>query len=361
MSLDVIALDERAREWDAALSLLAPRQRDVFWLSSWLLLWQSHGDGRAMGALYRDDDGMVLYPFLLRELEGVPYLGPDFRGLRDVSSPPGFGGPLVMHQTGEDTVAAFRTAFDAWCHDQRVVSEFVRFHPLLETRLVMQRHMEVAEAGQVVWARLERRGCQTIETLGSAARRNVRAARDAGLTCRVETTTEAYRRFAELYLDNAVRRKALPAFRYGLGHFLELRERLGSSQALFGVRYEGELVAGALFLRSPDFVHFHAAGADRATARLRPLNLLFFDAMQWACGLGATAINLGGGYRGEDEFFRFKAGFSKLRAPRRVGHAVHLFEDYARAQERRAQQGELIDCDYFPTYRSPLPDQGILG
>jgi hypothetical protein len=91
------------------------------------------------------------------------------------------------------------------------------------------------------------------------------------------------------------------------------------------------------------------------------MNLLFFEAMQWACGLGATALNLGGGYRGEDEWFRFKAGFSPHRAPRPVGHAVYLAEEYARAEDRRLGQGRIIDCDYFPLYRSPLPDEGLLG
>ena len=37
--------------------------------------------------------------------------------------------------------AAFRDAFDDWCRGNAVVSEFVRFHPLLETRLPMAHHL----------------------------------------------------------------------------------------------------------------------------------------------------------------------------------------------------------------------------
>jgi serine/alanine adding enzyme len=359
--LDILALDERGHDWDAALAQLAPRQRDVFWLSGWSLLAQRRGEGRALGALFRDDQGAVLYPFLLRDLDQVPYLGPDFAGLHDITTPAGFGGPLSPHGTSEETVAAFRAAFEQWCRDQRVVSEFIRFHPLLETSLLMQRHLEIEEAGQIVWLRLDQGGCRIIDTFSATARKNVRTARDAGLTCHVETSAAAYERLGELYLDNAVRRRALPAFRFQPAHFLELRELLGSHQTLFGVRSGDELVAGAILLRSPDFVHFYLAGADRGHAHLRPMNVLFFEATQWASGLGATALSLGGGYRGEDEWFRFKAGFSPYRAPRPVGRAVYLFEEYARAEERRLQQGQIIDCDYFPLYRSPLPDEGLLG
>lgn len=361
MSLEILSLDERAADWDAALAELAPRQQDVFFTSGYLRLWQRHGDGKALGAVYRDRDGLVLYPFILRDLSTVDYLGGEFAGLYDVTSPVGFGGPLVRHLTGEETLAGFRAEIDDWCHANAVVSEFVRFHPLLETSLGMERHLDIEEAGKIVWARLDRGGSSLIESLSVPTRRNIRRALDAGLTCSVERDDEAWERFAELYLENALRRKALPAYRYDAAHFRNLRELLGPAAVLFGARLGGRLVAAALFLRSHDFVHFDALGADREFARLRPANVLLFEAMQWARGTTATALNLGGGYRGDDEFFRFKYGFTQQLAPRRVGRAIHLFEPYARAEQLRDEQGEILDCQYFPSYRAPLPRDSLLG
>ncbi len=361
MSLEMISLQERPAEWDAALHELVPRQRDVFFTSGYLRLWERRGEGLAMGAIHRDRGGLVLYPFLLRDLKDVEYLGAGAAELRDVSSPMGYGGPLASHGTGEDTFAAFRAAFEDWCRANAVVSEFIRFHPLLETRLGMERYLEIEEAGKVVWARLDAGGCALIETLSGPKRRDIRRARAAGVSCGVETEVTAWDRFAELYLENALRRKALPAYRFDAAHFRALRELLGPAAVLFGARYDDELIAAAIFLRSHDFVHFHALGADRRSAQLRPNNLLFFEAMQWACSTGATAFNLGGGYRGDDEFLRFKLGFSQQLAPRRVGRAIHLFEPYARAERLRDEQGEILDCEYFPAYRAPLPRDSLLG
>ena len=361
MSFEILSLDERAADWDAALDDLAPRQRDVFFTSGYLRLWERRGEGRAMGAVYRGGGGLVLYPFLLRDLGAVEYLGAAFAGLRDATSPMGFGGPLARHGTREETFAAFRAEIDDWCHANAVVSEFVRFHPLLETRLGMERHLEIEEAGKVAWARLDAGGCTLVEALSGPARRNIRLARESGVTCAVETSDAAWDRFAELYLENALRRKVLPAYRFDAAHFRDLRELVGPAAVLFGARHEGALVAAALFLRSHDFVHFHALGVDRKSAALRPANLLFFEAMRWACGTTATAVNLGGGYRGDDEFFRFKLGFTHQLAPRRVGRAIHLFEPYARAERLRDEQGEVLDCGYFPAYRAPLPRDSLLG
>jgi hypothetical protein len=361
MSLDVIPLDERAADWDALLAKLAPRQRDVYFLSPWLLMWQRRGDGRAMAAVYQDANGLILYPFLLRELSTVPVLGDEFAGLYDVSTPFGFGGPLVEHQTQDEAVAAFRVAFAAWCQAHDVVSEFVRFHPLLDTRLPFERHMEVEEVGQIVWCRFDRGACRVEDQLNQTARRNVRYALDAGLSCKIETSAAAYERFGELYVDNAARRRAPLTERFDAAHFLALRDALGPAQALFGVRLEGELVAGALFLRGADFAHFHVMAANRRLASLRPANLVFFEALQWARGLGVSAIGLGGGDRGDDELLRFKSGFAQLRAPSFVGRAIHLPQHYIRASKRRDEQAVIVDCDYFPAYCSPMPEETLLG
>jgi len=53
--------------------------------------------------------------------------------------------------------------------------------------------------------------------------------------------------------------------------------------------------------------------------------------------------------------------FTQQLAPRRVGRAIHLFEPYARAERRRDEQGEILDCQYFPSYRAPLPRDSLLG
>jgi hypothetical protein len=361
VSLDVLSLDERGPEWDALLASLPARERDLFFGSPWLLLWQERGDGRAMGAVYRDEGGMVLYPFLLRELTALPYLGDEFAGRFDVTSPYGYGGPLVTKGAPEGTVACFREGFAAWCRTAGVVSEFVRFHPLLDTRLPFAPFMDVGEAGQIVWCRFDQGACRVGDQLSATARRNVRAAREAGLTSTIERSPDAYDRFADLYADNAARRRAAPFYRFDRSHVQRLRERLGQAQALVGVRREGELVAGALFLRSDDYVHFHLLAADRTCAGLRPANLVFFEALQWARALGVTAVDLGGGYRGDDELLRFKTGFAGMRAPRFVGRVIHDSPTYIAASRLRDEQGEILDCDYFPAYCSPLPEHGLLG
>jgi len=360
VSLRVVVLDEDRETWDKAFAALPERLRDVYFSSGYLRLWQRNGDGRAHGAIFAEGESTVLYPFLLRDLSEAPHLGARFAGLHDIQTPYGYGGPLLA---GPDTTAIerFRRSFVDWCRRQGVVSEFVRFHPLLDTHRGMAPLMTLREANTTVWCRLAGSSDERLESLGASTRRGVRKARQAGLRFSVETSDEAYERFAELYRATMARREAADYYLFDDPHFASFRELLGDHQSLLCVRCGDTIVAAALFMRSPAFVHYHLGGSDAAALSLRPNNLLFFEAMDWGNAAGAEALHLGGGYHPDDDLFRFKAGFSPLRARFYTGRLVHLADEYERAAAARAAAAPLTDTAYFPAYRTPFPRPDAVG
>ena len=359
MSLRVLALDESGAEWDTALARLPSRQRDVYFTSAYYLLWQRNGDGRACGAVFETAEGRVLYPFLRRPLIELPWLGEEFAGLDDIVSAYGYGGPLVdaPAERRAQVLASFRSAFGAWCAADGVVSEFVRCHPLLRTEEGLEGSMDMVAANETVVCHLGSPD-EHLAAMNSSTRRNVRKSQRAGLQFAVEGGDDAYAAFLDLYLQTMRRRDAAAFYLFDERHVADFRELLGDRQALLMVRDSGRPVAAALFMLSDCFAHYHLGGSDAAAQALRPNNLLFFEAMNWAAGLGLTELHLGGGYRagGEDELFRFKAGFSPERARFHYGRAVHLREPYELAQARRTATGPGAESGFFPAYRAPLPN-----
>jgi CelD/BcsL family acetyltransferase involved in cellulose biosynthesis len=356
VSLETYIFDEDAGAWDRLLESLPARQQDVYFTSAYHLLWQRNGDGRALGVVFDDGGSRVLYPFLLRDLDEVPWLGADFADFHDIQTPYGYGGPLVDRPTGaERVVDSFRSEFERWCADNHIVSEFVRFHPLLDTHLGLEKHLEVVRHNTTVWCRTDCTVGERLQNLSGSTRRGVRKAKKAGLTVQSESSDEAYARFAELYRQTMERRDATPYYRFADDYFRDFRELLGTRQELLTVRHEGKIIAAALFMRSPQFLHYHLGASDAEYLPLRPNNLLFFEAMQWGCSCGGAAMHLGGGYQPDDELFRFKAGFSPLRASFHIGHKVHLEEECERATAARRAAGPLTDEAFFPPYRAPLP------
>ncbi|GEM_PF-441091 len=442
----VLDLERERSEWDARIADLPLDLQDVYFTAGYHLLWQRHGDGRACGAVLETDTGTVLYPFLLRPLE--PVLGPQWADRCDLSSAYGYGGPLVhsTHRKAAETtaptttlppaersedlavshaaaadpdrrrlLAELRRRFAGWCAERGVVSEFIRFHPLLQTERDMPPGpldaggdcspkdeaagggrsamgsstvepepdgempparvggagtgaggVEVVPANETVWCRLSTPE-EHRSSLSSSTRRNLRKAERAGLTCTAEDDDSAWAAFMDLYTDTMKRRSASDYYLFPRRYFDDCRELLGDRAALLCVRRPaqsvgdrrtgaGAIVAAALFLRSPQAVHYHLGGSDAAALAERPNNLLFVTAMDRGAALGATRMHLGGGFRsgGDDELFRFKAGFSPLRSRLYVGRCVHDQEAYARALQAWRERGGGDPGGYFPAYRAPL-------
>jgi len=387
VELQVLDLSCEAAAWDGRLAGLSADLRDVYFGAGYHLIWQRNGDGAAYGAVFESSEGAVFYPFLARRLADVPALGDEWAGFLDITSAYGYGGPLVSTPDGRaaDTdsrvrlLAGFRAAFSAWCRERQVVSEFVRFHPLLENEVgFLPRRtccgaaaatrqdapMEVVPANVTVWARLSTPE-EHRRALSSSARRNLRKAERAGLTFQVETGDEAWTEFQRLYSATMRRRSAGDYYLFSPRYFDECRELLGGGAALLGVRRPsdpdagtGELVAAALFLRSERWIHYHLGGSDSGALAERPNNLLFVGAMDWGASLGVAGMHLGGGVHdgGDDELLRFKAGFSPLRARFHLGRCIHLPDAYDAAVQRWHQRGGADPGGYFPAYRAPLPD-----
>jgi hypothetical protein len=360
MSLEVLILDEHADEWDELLAAMPVRQQDVYFGSAYLLLWQRNGDGRAHGAVFRHGKTRVLYPFLLRSLREVPTLGDEWTDYADIQTPYGYGGPLISRGSGDEHgIRLFRQAFGEWCREHNVISEFVRFHPLLDTHLGLDPYLDVRRANTTVWCRTDCTTGERLQNLSSSTRRGVRKARKSGLELRVESDPAAYHEFARLYRATMERLEAQPYYLFGDDYFDDIRELLGPAQSLLTVRHDGKLAAGALFIRSQPFIHYHLGGSDPELLPLRPNNLLFFEAMTWGCSRGQVAMHLGGGYQAGDELFRFKSGFSPLRASFYIGRAVHNDEAYEWACAARERPGtQPAAAGYFPAYRAPLPRAG---
>jgi serine/alanine adding enzyme len=267
--------------------------------------------------------GPVLYPFLVRPLPGDRC---------DVTSAYGMGGPLG---TGE-----WRAAFRAECRRRGVVSEFVRFHPLLANdaglddlrpwTLHESVTIDVRVDDDALWAQMEGRG-RTAVRKAQRAGVEVRAHRDLG-------------RFAALYGAAMERIGAATFYRFPDAFFAGL-ERLGNAALVLDAG-----TAAGLFLCGGGAMHYFLAGSTPEARELAAANLVLFEAMRHARTHGLHTLYLGGGLRAGDPLHRFKQSMGAGRVPVRFGAAIH---DEAAYAELCAAAGIPADDPFFPAYRRP--------
>lgn len=271
-------------------------------------------------------------PFLL-EHEGAVFAGIERDEPRDVVTPYGYGGPV-----GGD--GGFWDAYEEWARERGVVTTFVRFHPLFGNQRGAPLHVEPL-APTVAW-RLDP-GRDLRAGLHFKHRNKVTKAENAGATV---AQHDGLGEFVALYEDT-MRRLDADAF-----YFFEPAywERLGKLPLVrFDAELGGEVVASALCLATPPFLHYHLSGTTDAGRSTGSSTLVLLEAARWAQANGYERFHLGGGLGGkEDSLHHFKARFDPDGlVDAAVGKAIHDEDAY-----RRLSGGEASYNGFFPAYRA---------
>ena len=251
----------------------------------------------------------------------------------DAITPYGYGGPA-----GRD-VREFWRAYEGWCRAHGVVTTFVRFHPLYANAREAPIHVEPL-APTVAW-RLDQEDLPAGMHLNH--RRAVRKAQKAGVTV---TSGEGVGGFVPLY-EATMRRAAASPFYFFPSSYWEALERAGVLR--FDAQRDGDLVASALCLASPPWLHYHLGASSDEGRRIGAMHELFLEAATWARARGYERFHLGGGVGGRDDSLhefkrRFDAGGLVDAA---VGKAVHDEDAYRRLSGDAGLDG------FFPAYRRP--------
>lgn len=342
MAFDVIRLSDRD-SWRNALSQF--EQTDVYYTPEYAEIQERMGEGEAHLAVWSSahSDEIVIYSFLLR---GIP----EHDGLYDIVTPYGYGGPLCHGQDDahRNSIEGFHTDFCAYCRDTHIVSEFVRFHPLLGNATSLAHGLSCDYVRDTVVVALMPE-VDPICTFPSKTRNMVRKAMKNGVTIDISSSDASLAEFRELYESTMERNCALPYYFFSDQYYRDVMTLLNPQPFIAIARYEGIAIAAAIFLRQGKFLHYHLSGSNRKYNHLAPMNLLIGEAAREGARLGAELLHLGGGYREpEDSLFRFKASFSGGRRRFHVGRRIHNVDRF-RLLCRLHGPGR---DGFFPPYRS---------
>lgn len=270
-------------------------------------------------------------PFLL-EHEGAYFAGIERDEPRDVVTPYGYGGP---------TADGFWDAYEEWARERGAVTTFVRFHPLYGNQHGAPIHVDEL-APTVAW-RLEPER-DLLAGLHFKHRNKVTKAENAGATV---TQHEGLGEFVPLYEDTMQRVNADGFYFFEPAYW----ERLGELPLVrFDAEIEGEVVASALCLATPPWLHYHLSGTTDEGRSTGSSTLVLLEAARWAQANGYERFHLGGGLGGkEDSLHHFKARFDpEGLVDAAVGKAIHDEDAY-----RRLSGSEASYDGFFPAYRAP--------
>ena len=267
--------------------------------------------GEARTFEYASEQGKIIHSFIQRPIDtkigGETWF--------DLVTPYGYGGPLILSCTGdrETLVREFEAAFVAYCQEHRVVSEFIRFHPLAENALDFQGVYDVSYSRHTVATNLRDYEDPFMAEFSKSCRKGVRRAQAQGIGYEVVERPASLDGFIPIYYETMARNQAEAFYYFGKPYFDRCLELFRDNIMLVNALYEGKVIASELYFVWHPYIHSHLSGTLDAYLDMSPDYVIMYGIMEWGKAHGYHFIHTGGGTSSdpEDPLYLFKKKFGK--------------------------------------------------
>lgn len=334
---------EQAEAWDALVRTFS--NYDVYYISGYVKAFQLHGDGEPL-LFYGEADGVRgINVVMNRDIAADP---PHADTYFDFATPYGYGGWL-LEGTGDP--APIFADYECWCGKHGIVSEFVRYHPVLKNHARMETAYEVTALGGTI--AMDLTSPETIWANLSSKNRNViRKAQKNNVRIYSGRSPELFEIFREIYNATMDKDNAADYYYFAPSFYESVCKDLPhNSQIFYAQLPDGRVIASSIMLWANERMNYHLSGSRREYQSLAPTNLLLYEAALWGCEAGCKTLHLGGGVgSGEDSLFAFKKSFFRGEPCRyHIGRKIFDAEKYS---VLCAMRGGLPDSGFFPRYRA---------
>ena len=325
--------------------------KDIYFEKNYGRLYEKIENGKCEEFILNHALGTVHHLFIKREIP----IKLDDRVFYDLMTPYGYGGPHIVSGKQEDKdelVTVFWQAFGEYCLENRIVSEFVRFHPILKNHLDFSTCYELIFKRHTIQTDLMSSADPILTEYSASCRRDIRHALKAGVEYRVIDHPKSLKDFKELYTSTMQRNSAEAIYYFDDEYFQNCIDWLGNYLVVVEVTYQGSIIGMSLNFVYGDYIHVHLTGTSKDHHQLAPAYVLQYALVLWGKEQGKHLIHHGGGRTGEpdDKLYLFKKKFGcNAEFEYFNGRKIWNPEVYEMlCQAVSAPRG----IDQFPAYRS---------
>lgn len=326
--------------------------RDVFFEKDYVELYEEIEGGNCEVFEFEHALGTVYHQFIKREIpvsiEGGPYF--------DLLTPYGYGGPVITELKDkarkDELVNLFCQAFQDYCLEQNIVSEFVRFHPLVDNAQDFESCYTVLFRRHTTGITLKGFEDPIQEEFSGSTRKRIRKALRDGVTYRITENPSNLDHFQEIYLTTMERVGAEAFYLFDDTYFSKMIENLGKQIILVEAIYDSQVIGAELHFHTGPFVHTHLSGTIEGDINhLSPVYVMTYAIVLWAKEHGVEYIHSGGGVNPgpDDSLYLFKKRFGKnTEFDYYVGNKIWNQEIYDKLNIATQAKPET---ELFPAYR----------
>lgn len=338
---------ENSKEWDETVASFA--DYDTYWLSGYTKAFKNHGDGEPLLIYYECEEIRGINVVMKRDIAQDERFAVHINKNEyfDLATPYGYGGWIIE---GEHTEKLFE-AYEKWCVENSIISEFVRFHPVVKNYRFAVKNYDVVFSGktvamdistpEIIW-----------ENMTSKNRNMVRKAEKNGITIHRGRNFELFEVFRQIYNATMDKDNASEYYYFSNAFYESVLNDLSEDAQIFYALYDEKIIAAAIVLCRNGKLNYHLSGSVKEHQNIAPGNLLLYKAALWGCEKGCKTFHLGGGVgASEDGLFKFKKSFYRGEDLPQFYIGKKIF-DKKKYDKLLAMREDLKESAFFPKYRA---------
>lgn len=335
---------EQAEQWDTIVRSF--KGYDTYWLSGYVNAFKIHGDGEPLLIHCESEGTRGINVVMLRDVADDPHFHGKIESGKyfDLATPYGYGGWLI---DGEDTEMLF-DEYQRWIMKEGIISEFVRFHPMIENHSACMDFYEVIQLGEVVHMDIYNPG-DIWNNMSSKNRNVIRKAIKNDVKIYNGRYPEIYEKFRIIYNGTMDKDNAEEYYYFEEPFYESILNDLPQNAQVFWAEKDGQVIAASIILAANGRMNYHLSGSLREFSSLAPGNLILYTAALWGSANGYKTLYLGGGVgSGEDGLFKFKRAFYRGELNHFfIGRKTYDIEKYQELVAKRDNPNQ----NYYPIYR----------
>ena len=237
----------QTNRWQQILDLF--NISDIYYSCEYLVSALKLDPGQAALFYFVDDggEGEVAYPFIKRELRDEGFF------FYDITTPFGYGGPVLnIKGDGYKLAANFLAGFSEYCQLEKIVAEFIRFHPLMNNAEFFKDELELISVYDTY----------TLPLQNISPQNNTN--KDGGTeeyTVKKLGTVKHMFDFLVLYYSTVRLNEDTDSYNFFTNDYFEsLVSALGPNLHLFGAYKDDKLIAAYYILAKGDVIYHHLSG-----------------------------------------------------------------------------------------------------
>lgn len=336
---------EKAEIWDNIVKSFA--NHDIYYFSGYVKAFQIHGDGDPHLLYYVSEKLRAIYVFMKRTT--------DIDGYFDSITPYGYGGVLFEGDTTDDNLNTFWSEYTTIMQKNKIVDNFVRYHPVLANAIPMKKVSTVIDLGKTIAIDL----CSPDiiwSNISSKNRNMIRKAEKNSIKILNSKDLSLFEDFRNIYNSTMDKDNASTYYYFNDAFYQSIHEDLFNNYEMFYAVLNGKPIAMSIILYANKQMHYHLSGSITEFRHLAPSNLLLYKAAIWGCEQGFKTFHLGGGVGSdEDNLYKFKAAFNRNSNYQfSIGKELFNKEIYKELVNVRIAKDSHFDKEstFFPLYRS---------